>query len=422
MNGRWPDPARLRAVVVELAGDTLPDPLAVARPDGVVVAGPAAVVAGQGVAARLELGPAWPDRAPDVARWLADVPRASPTATTGPVAVGGLPFRRDRPGTLVVPRLTLVAGTGRAALVAVVPADEPLPEPDHLLDEVDLAGRPHRPPARAPSWRADPPEELFVAAVTEALGAIDAGRVDKVVLARRVEATFDGEFDVRAVLGRLRAGEPAATVFAVPAAGGTFVGASPELLVRRRGDEVVSHPLAGTVALSGDPGPDRRAADALLASPKDRLEHRLVVEAVAAVLGPRCRTLAVPDGPEVLRLARVAHLGTRLAGRLRPPAPDALTLAAALHPTPAVAGTPRDVAVALVDRLEGAGRGPYAGPVGWVDAGGDGEFVVGIRSALLAGRLATVFAGAGIVAGSDPEQELAETTVKLGTALAALSG
>lgn len=420
MTGRWPEPGRFRAVAVELDPAHRPDPLAVAGPEGLVVAGADGAVAGRGVAVRLELGPGWPDAAPGVAGWLAAVPGAD--GASGPVAVGGLPFRRDRPGSLVVPRLTVLTGPGRAVAVAVGPAEGPPPDPRRRLADLTAAHVARRAAHHPPAWRADPPEARFVAAVGEALAAIDAGRVDKVVLARRVEATFDADLDVASVLARLHAGEPAATVFGVPAAGGTFVGASPEVLVRRRGTEVVSHPLAGTVALPGRPAADDQAAAALFASAKDRLEHRLVVEAVAATLRPRCTRLEVPAAPEVLRLSRVAHLGTRLAGRLRSPAPDALTLAAVLHPTPAVAGTPRDVAVALVGELEGAGRGPYAGPVGWVDAGGDGEFVVGIRSALLAGRVATVFAGAGIVAGSDPEQELAETTMKLGTALAALGG
>jgi isochorismate synthase EntC len=193
-----------------------------------------------------------------------------------------------------------------------------------------------------------------------------------------------------------------------------MVGASPELLVARYGDRVVSRPMAGT-AVPGD-----GALERLAASPKDAREHRLVVDAILEVLGPRCLEVEAAAEPEVDEFADVAHLATPIHGTLRTPAPDALTLARALHPTPAVAGTPTDAALAAIARLEPHGRGRYAGPVGWVDARGDGEWAVALRCASLDGARAVLHAGAGIVAGSDPDLEWTETEAKLDPMLRAL--
>ncbi len=234
-----------------------------------------------------------------------------------------------------------------------------------------------------------------------------------------------------AVLGRLWAQEPSCTIFSFPdgAGGGRFLGASPELLVRRRGDAVGCHPLAGTVGLRPEAGPggDGEPADLVgfLSSAKDRLEHELVVEAIVEALAPRCTHLEVPAAPSLVRLRTVAHLGTAIEGRLAAAeggrTPSVLELLADLHPTPAVGGLPRSLALACIDRLEPAGRGLWAGPVGWVDAAGDGRWVIGIRSATVEGSAATLTAGAGIVAGSDPWEEVAETTVKLASVLDALA-
>jgi len=226
----------------------------------------------------------------------------------------------------------------------------------------------------------------------------------------------DTVIPVATVLGRLRALYPACRVFSVDG----FVGASPEMLVARHGTEVVAHPLAGTVARSGDPEADARFAAQLLGSHKEREEHALVVDTVAEVLRRHCRALDVAAEPTVVPFRNVSHLGTRLHGRLREPAASALDLAAALHPTPAVAGTPTEEALAYIAEVEKLDRGHYAGPVGWVDAHGDGEFAVGIRSAEIEGNRARLFAGVGIVAESDPEAELLETQLKLQALLAAL--
>jgi isochorismate synthase len=202
-----------------------------------------------------------------------------------------------------------------------------------------------------------------------------------------------------------------------------FVGASPELLVARRGTTVRCHPLAGTAGLTGHADDDRRSADDLLASQKNQREHRLVVDAIADELRGRCSTLSVPDTASLELLRSVAHLGTVIEGTLAgadTAVPTALDLLAALHPTPAVGGTPRPQALELIERLEAVDRGRWAGPVGYIDAAGDGEWMIGIRSAAIRPDGTRLCAGAGIVAGSDPASELAETTVKLRPVLQAI--
>jgi menaquinone-specific isochorismate synthase len=247
--------------------------------------------------------------------------------------------------------------------------------------------------------------------VRRALDVIDRGELDKVVLARRVDVTADRPFDVRDVVARLRDGQPGCFVYAADG----LVGATPELLVRRRGVHVESRPMAGTVV-----GSDDAAIARLHGSEKDAREHRPVPQAIADTLAPWCETLEVPDGPRVVRFAEVGHLVTPVEGRLSEPAPDAYALAAALHPTPAVGGTPRDLALRTIATLEPDERGRYAGPVGWVDARGDGEWGVALRGAVVDGARATLHAGAGIVAGSEPDAEWRETEAKLEPMLRAL--
>jgi menaquinone-specific isochorismate synthase len=256
----------------------------------------------------------------------------------------------------------------------------------------------------------------WCALVERAVTDIRDGSLDKVVLAREVRVDANRAIDIRSVLERLRALYPSCLVFSIDG----FIGASPELLLRRRGDAIESHPLAGTIPRSGDPIVDAQLAAALLASAKDRAEHRFVVEDVARVLSPWCDRLEVPPDPSIVPLRNVSHLGTHISGHLRPGAPSALELAALLHPTPAVGGTPRAEALAWLASNEQLDRGPFAGPVGWVDRRGDGDWMVGIRSARVHGPTARLYAGVGVVADSDPAAELAETQLKLQALLAAL--
>jgi isochorismate synthase len=242
-----------------------------------------------------------------------------------------------------------------------------------------------------------------------------------VVLTRALVAGNPG-IDLAALLAELRQRDPEVHLFAAPAGEeGAFVGATPETLLRREGDRVVSLPHAGTAARwPDDPGRDREAAEALVRSAKNQHEHAAVVEAVAETLTPHCTELRVDSEPHLVATATVWHLATAVRGRLRPSAPSALALAAALHPTPAVCGTPADVASALIARLEPASRGLYSGLVGWVDGRGDGEWAVSLRCALITRARVRIHAGAGIVAESRPDLEVAETKLKFRTMVDAL--
>ena len=260
--------------------------------------------------------------------------------------------------------------------------------------------------------REAPGAVVYAEAVRAATERIHAGQLRKVVLARTIEVDAGRDLDPRRLAKRLRSVDPDAYTFIAPTPGGVMVGASPELLVSRRGLDVRSNPLAGSAPRSGDPDEDRANADALVASAKDREEHAIVVEAVADALHPFCEALEHDPEPVLLATANVWHLSTRFKGTLREPAPNALELVAALHPTPAVCGTPREVAQALIAELEPFDRGCYAGPVGWMDANGDGEWAIALRCAELRGTRAILYAGAGIVADSVPEREVDETERK----------
>jgi isochorismate synthase len=265
-----------------------------------------------------------------------------------------------------------------------------------------------------------PSADAYEDAVDQAVTRIRRGEMRKVVLARTIEVTAERELDPRLLAHRLRAVDPDAYTFAAPTEHGVLVGASPELLVSRLGDEVRSNPLAGSASRSGDPDEDRANADALIASSKEREEHAIVVEAVADTLRPLCAQLTFDPEPILRETPNIWHLSTRFRGVLREPAPSALDLVAELHPTPAVAGAPRDAALDTIAELEPFDRGRYAGPVGWVDADGDGEWAIALRCAELRGDRAILYAGAGIVADSDPARELDETERKFRSFLDAL--
>jgi menaquinone-specific isochorismate synthase len=269
------------------------------------------------------------------------------------------------------------------------------------------------------------PHEDWKDVVARAVEVMTTGELEKVVLARRIDITANRPFVISEVLGRLAALYPSCMVYSVEG----FIGASPELLLRRTGDAVESHPLAGTVARSGDAHSDELLVAGLMASPKIRHEHQVVVDAVRTILAEVCAELEVPARPSVLGLRNVSHLATHITGRLngstdgrsaRPGSPSALELVARLHPTPAVGGNPTDTAIRYLQEVEKFDRGRYAGPVGWLDARGDGAWAVGIRCAEVEGARARIYAGNGMVVGSDPDDELAETQLKLQALLAAL--
>ena len=363
-----------------------------------------------GVAARVPIGPG-PDRfakaAAEVSALLDDIDGDDPLGLpgTGPIAIGAVPFLDAAEGELIVPaRIAGRTEDGRFWLTDITPAEAAGPpvikglEPTSFVVESD-GGR-----------------LAWTAAVGRALERIGRGELDKVVLARRVAVWADQPFNIPVVVDRLRRSHPSCFTFA--SAG--FIGASPELLLRRRGRWAWSRPMAGTVERGGSRAEDKRLVSELRASPKERDEHRLVVEDVRARLAAVCAEVFV-KGPEPIGLSSVTHLATTVTGRLEGGAPpSALELAGVLHPTPAVGGEPRVAALRAIAELEGFDRGAYAGPVGWVDRRGDGDWAVALRCAALDGRRAVLTAGAGIVAGSEPEAEWTETQAKLEPMMRAL--
>jgi isochorismate synthase len=337
-----------------------------------------------------------------------------------PVALGVIAFPRPwggRPTALVVPRRAVRrdgSGTWRIDVVDTVGSS------GESRPFERVAGRaPHEPFAQM-QLREVPAASAYEDGVREAVDRIHHGPLRKVVLARTIEVTAERELDARLLAHRLRAVDPDAFTFAAPTDHGVLVGATPELLVSRRGLEVRSNPLAGSAPRSGDPEEDRANAEALVSSAKDREEHAIVVEAVAETLGAFCAELAWDPEPILRETPNVWHLSTRFRGVLGEPVPTVLDLVAALHPTPAVAGDPRDLALEAIAELEPFDRGRYTGAVGWVDADGDGEWAIALRCAELRGDRAILYAGAGIVAGSDPAKELDETERKFRAFLDAL--
>ena len=251
-------------------------------------------------------------------------------------------------------------------------------------------------------------DSTWLESVAQALDAIGMGSVEKIVLARDVLLWSRTDFDIHEILDGLARRFPSCFTFLVDG----LVGASPELLLRRRGRYVASRVLAGTARRGPDPEEDARLGEGLMASRKDRWEHDLAARSVSEVLGPLCDRIDIPDAPSLVRLENVQHLGSDLSGTLAGPT-HILDILESLHPTAAVAGTPRGAALALIRELEGMDRGRYAGPVGWCDASGDGEFAIALRCAHIEGGRARLFAGAGVVEGSLPESELMETWLKL---------
>jgi menaquinone-specific isochorismate synthase len=318
----------------------------------------------------------------------------------GPVAFSSFTFDENSAGSvLIVPEVAVVHQDDRWRLVSVDGATADLTSRSHDLD----------PPADRPRYAgASIPDVQWLESVASAIDLIERGAIEKVVLARDYALWSKIPFDPVRLLTHLESRFPDCYIFRVAG----LVGASPELLVRRVDRWITSHTLAGSAPRSDDPAEDERLGKELLASDKDSREHASAASSVGAVLGEICESLEREAQPSLMRLANVQHLGTRFEGRLARPL-SALNVAGRLHPTAAVGGTPTDVAVETIRQLEHMDRGRYAGPVGWMDSWGDGEFAIALRCAELSGARARLFAGAGIVAGSLPEAELEETRIKL---------
>jgi menaquinone-specific isochorismate synthase len=372
---------------------------------------------GWGEAARVTL-PSGDDRFTAGEKWLrelvdtADIRDEAGCRGSGLVAFGSFTFDDCSDGSvLVVPRVVLGRdGRGGAWLTTAVPADEAAEPANHAaVPAADSAGDPV--PPRAPAeiaWHDGSLSSMeWEQAVAAAVRRIKHGDVRKVVLARDLYASADAPLDQRVLLSRLAARYPDCYTFACAG----LLGATPELLIRRDGDEVSSLVLAGTMPRGATEAEDARIAAALLGSAKENEEHGYAVASLREVLIPLCADLDVEEQPSLIRLPNLQHLGTHVRGVLAADR-SALALAAAVHPTAAVGGTPTGAAVELIRELEQMDRERYAGPVGWIDANGNGEWGIALRCARVDGNQARLFAGCGIVAGSDPAAELAETNVK----------
>lgn len=398
------------------------DLLAAFEPGGFFFERASLGVSSVGTVATISVPPG-PERILRLARRVAETLDAIRRAPDDPppIAVTALTFRDHQPAEAAVPaRATVRRRQGETWEVEAMSPSIPPPASVHerwasrtlpfaAFETVQL--------------RPDPEPDDYATAVEAATRRIATGELRKVVLARTMLVDAERALDVKQLLWRLRAVDADCYAFATPvtgsAPGAILVGASPELLVRRRGRNVEATPLAGSAQRFGDPVRDRAAADALFRSEKDREEHAVVVEDVARILGSFCDALDHPHEPELLGTANVWHLATPFRGRLHANT-SVLELVAALHPTPAVAGFPRDAAVDVLGELEPIDRGGYAGPLGWVDANGDGEFAIALRCAEITGKTARLFAGAGIVSDSVPEAEVDETERKFRALLDAL--
>jgi isochorismate synthase len=324
---------------------------------------------------------------------------------TGPVGFTALPFDRSATGQLFVP--AIVIGRFEDVRFVTTMNGETLEHVEALVEEVLDRPDPAWPTEielrlgrSAESWRDD--------VVGQARARIENTSLRKAVFARSLTLRGNDDFPIAPIVRDLAERFDTALLFVMDG----FIGASPELLVGRRGRVVRAHPLAGTAARYRDPERDAAQVEGLLSSSKDRIEHRITIDWLLQELLPFCSYVDAEPEPSILTLSNVHHLGTIVEGMLSEPAAPVLNLVAAVHPTPAVGGDPQSAALALIDELEGFDRGRYGGPAGWVDAAGNGEFAVSVRTAQIDGPTATIAAGVGVVAQSDPQAELEETQAK----------
>jgi menaquinone-specific isochorismate synthase len=328
---------------------------------------------------------------------------------TGPILFTSFSFSEDEESVLVIPKVVVGSRGGQSWITWI----GDLPQPA-LLSEVDESK------LSSFSWRNGTlSPEVWEQRVAEAISAIQAGQIDKVVLARDLNGTAENVIDPRQILRNLESEYPSTWCFAVEG----LIGATPELLLRLNRSMVTSRVLAGTITKTGDDEKDLALAGSLARSSKDLEEHEYAVRSVAESLAPFCSSTNVPDSPYVLHLANVMHLATDVTGALAETSQhfDAFSILEKLHPSAAVCGTPTDIATKIISTLEGMARGRYAGPVGWIDARGDGELGIALRCGQIDGNKIRLFAGCGIVSGSDPRRELDESQAKFAPMMSALS-
>jgi salicylate biosynthesis isochorismate synthase/menaquinone-specific isochorismate synthase len=360
-------------------------------------------------------------------------PRRLP-AGAGPTWVGGFAFAAQggssstwsslSPGSMVLPEVSICRSGEQAfvtANVVIQPGEDPAKRSAQMATR--LAGLraeslpmldPHL--TSRPEIRSARPPGDFERAVAAATTRIEADELRKVVLAREVVVTGSVAHEPAALFGAMREQFPSCFCFCCGTPEAAFLGASPELLVRRSGAGVSTVALAGSTRRSSDPAVDDHLGEQLLRSDKDRREQRIVADRIVRKLRPHAVWVEQAAEPEIVKVANIQHLATPVIAQLAEPR-SAIEMAGLLHPTPAVGGEPWPGAAAAIADLERMDRGWYAGPVGWMDATEDGEFCVALRSVLLRDREAHLYAGGGVVAGSDPAAELAETEVKLGALL-----
>jgi salicylate biosynthesis isochorismate synthase/menaquinone-specific isochorismate synthase len=361
----------------------------------------------------------------------------------GPLALGGFAFAPEggyspqwsgfQPASLIVPEVALIRderGGERRVCMTVSVLAEPDDVPEELLSRLQrrLAELRERP---LPLLDPQPvghfhvasvmPPEHYEAAVSRAVELISAGQLQKIVLAREVQIDAPSDYDPAAIFAVLRDAFPSCFAFCVGRGEATLVAASPELLVRREGQRLSTLALAGSTRRSADPAVDDYLGERLMRDDSYREEHAIVARRIERTLRNHAIWVAAAPEPTLVRIANIQHLATPIRAQLAGPI-DVVELAGMMHPTPAVGGEPSRPALELIPALEGMDRGWYAGPVGWTDASGDGEFCVALRCALLRGKTARCYAGNGIVRDSQRESELAETEIKLGALLPLLCG
>jgi menaquinone-specific isochorismate synthase len=368
---------------------------------------------GWGEAARLTI-PAGSDRFAAGEKWLTEFFDAAAVSDevgapgTGPVAFGSFTFDPASEGSVLIVPAVIIGRRAGVAWQTTISADGNLPEFIPTAHANPEGLRWSDGSLSAPQWEQ---------AVEAAVARIKAGELRKVVLSRDLQAVASADIDIRALLARLAARFPGCYTFACAG----LVGATPELLIRREDWAVTSLVLAGTMARGGSEADDKALAAELLGSAKNAEEHRYSVDSVRELLEPLCAELQVDPEPYLLQMADYQHLATSVTGVLARDA-SALALAAALHPTAAICGTPTETALEVIRELERMDRGRYSGPVGWVDARGNGEWGIALRCGEIDGRRARLFAGGGIVGRSQPGIELAETETKFRPMRRALEG
>ena len=319
---------------------------------------------------------------------------------TGPILFSSFSFDPNEISVLVIPEILIGQKNGKSWITWIGDVKQP------NLEKINTA-----PVSGEIKWQEGSiSEQAWQSQVSSAINAIKSNKLEKVVLARDITATSKTEIGVRSLLQRLEIEYPSTWIFLVDG----LIGATPELLVRLSKSLVTSRVLAGTIRKTGNEDRDLTLAASLAKSSKDLEEHEYAVRSVADALAPFCSSTNVPEAPFVLHLSNVMHLATDVTGALAETLAhvDAFTILEQLHPSAAVCGTPRPKAAALISEIEAISRGRYAGPVGWIDAAGDGELGIALRCGQIKGDSIRIFAGCGIVAGSDPVKELAESEAK----------